>query len=112
MVILKVFNVDTTPLIAGAGIACIAFALAAQEIISNFFGGAIILADIPFKIGDRIEGEDYYGDVISVGTRNTRIKTLDYQIVTIPNNNLTTNVTINYSERDQKLRITIPVSVA
>ena len=112
MAILKVFDIDMTPLLAGAGIAGIAIALAAQDLISNFFGGAIITVDKPFKVGDRIKVEDYYGDVLSVGTRSTRIKTLDYQIVTIPNNKLTTNIIINYSEPDQKLRITIPVSVA
>jgi small-conductance mechanosensitive channel len=112
MAILKIFNIDVTPLIAGAGIAGIAVALAAQDFISNFFGGAIITVDKPFKVGDRIKVEDYYGDVLSVGTRSTRIKTLDYQIVTIPNNKLTTNIIINYSEPDPKLRITVPVSVA
>ena len=112
MAILKVFEIDITPFLAGAGIAGIAVALAAQDIISNFFGGAIITVDKPFKVGDRIKVEDYYGDVISVGPRSTRIKTLDYQIVTIPNNKITTNIIINYSEPDQKLRITIPVSVA
>lgn len=112
MAILKVFNIDITPFLAGAGIAGIAVALAAQDLISNFFGGAIITVDKPFKVGDRIKVEDYYGDVISVGTRSTRIKTLDYQIVTIPNNKLTTNIIINYSEPDQKLRITIPISTA
>jgi MscS family membrane protein len=112
MAILKVFNIDITPLLAGAGIAGIAVALAAQDLISNFFGGAIITVDKPFKVGDRIKVEDYYGDVISVGTRSTRIKTLDYQVVTIPNNKLTSNIIINYSEPDQKLRITIPITVA
>jgi small-conductance mechanosensitive channel len=112
MAILRVFDIDVTPLIAGAGIAGIAVALAAQDFISNFFGGAIITVDKPFKVGDRIKVEDYYGDVLSVGTRSTRLKTLDYQIVTIPNNKLTTNVITNYSEPDQKLRIVIPVSVA
>lgn len=112
MAILKVFEIDVTPLLAGAGIAGIAVALAAQDLISNFFGGAIITADKPFKVGDRIKVEDYYGDVISVGTRSTRIRTLDYQIVTIPNNKLTSNIIINYSEPDPKLRIIIPVSVA
>jgi small-conductance mechanosensitive channel len=112
MAILKVFSIDVTPLLAGAGIAGIAVALAAQDLISNFFGGAIITVDKPFKVGDRIKVDDYYGDVISVGTRSTRIKTLDYQVVTIPNNKLTTNIIINYSEPDQKLRITIPITVA
>jgi len=112
MAILKVFNIDITPFLAGAGIAGIAIALAAQDFISNFFGGAIITVDKPFKVGDRVKIDDFYGDVVSVGTRSTRIRTLDYQIVTIPNNKITSNVIINYSEPEERLRITIPVSAA
>ncbi len=112
MAILKVFEIDITPFLAGAGIAGIAVALAAQDLISNFFGGAIITVDKPFKVGDRVKIDDYYGDVISVGTRSTRIRTLDYQVVTLPNNKITTNVIVNYSEPDEKLRITIPITVA
>jgi MscS family membrane protein len=112
MGILSVFEVNITPFLAGAGIAGLAVALAAQDVISNFFGGAIITVDKPFKVGDRIKVDTYYGDVISIGPRSTRLKTLDYQIVTIPNNKITTNIVINYAEPDQKLRITIPVSAA
>jgi small-conductance mechanosensitive channel len=112
MAILSVFNIDINPFLAGAGIAGIAVALAAQDFISNFFGGAIITVDKPFKVGDRIKVDDYYGNVLSVGTRSTRLQTLDFQVVTIPNNKLTTNVIINYSEPEERLRITIPVSVA
>jgi MscS family membrane protein len=112
MAVLKVFDIDITPFLAGAGIAGIAVALAAQDFISNFFGGAIIKVDKPFKVGDRVKIDDYYGDVLSVGTRSTRIKTLDYQVVTLPNNKITTNVIVNYSEPDEKLRITIPVTAA
>jgi MscS family membrane protein len=112
MAILRVFSVDITPFLAGAGIAGLAVALAAQDLISNFFGGAIITVDKPFKVGDRVKIDQYYGDVISVGTRSTRIRTLEYQIVTIPNNKITTNIIVNYAEPDQKLRITLPVTVA
>lgn len=112
MAILSVFQVDITPFLAGAGIAGLAVALAAQDIISNFFGGAIITVDKPFKVGDRVKVDQYYGDILNVGPRSTRLKTLDYQVVTIPNNKITTNVIVNYSEPDEKLRITIPVSVA
>ncbi|MFA6225383.1 MAG: mechanosensitive ion channel family protein [Methanoregula sp.] len=112
MAILSIFKVDINPFLAGAGIAGLAVALAAQDIISNFFGGAIITVDKPFKVGDRIKVDEYYGDVISIGPRSTRLKTLDYQIVTIPNNKITTNIIINYAEPDQKLRITLPISVA
>jgi small-conductance mechanosensitive channel len=105
-------DINITPFLAGAGIVGLAFALAAQDLISNFLGGAIITVDKPFKVGDRINVDQYIGDVIKIGPRSTRLKTLDYQIVTIPNNKITSNVIVNYAEPDQKLRITIPVSVA
>lgn len=112
MVILSVFSVDITPFLAGAGIAGLAVALAAQDIISNFFGGAIITMDKPFKIGDRIKLDTFYGDVIGIGPRSTRIKTIDNQIVTIPNNKITTSVVMNFSMPDPMVKMTIPVSAA
>ena len=112
MLILVTLDINITPFLAGAGIAGLAFALAAQDIISNFFGGAIITMDKPFRMGDRVKIDNFYGDVISIGTRSTRLKTLDHQVVTIPNNKITSNNIVNYSEPDVRLRITIPVSVA
>ncbi|HUW86527.1 MAG TPA: mechanosensitive ion channel domain-containing protein [Methanoregula sp.] len=112
LLILANFNIDITPLLAGAGIAGIALALAAQDILSNFFGGAIITIDEPFKIGDRITFDKYFGDVISIGPRSTRLRTLDYQIVTIPNSKITSNIVINYAQPDIKMKVRIPFSVA
>jgi MscS family membrane protein len=112
MLVLVNLKIDITPFLAGAGIAGLAFALAAQDLISNFFGGAIITVDKPFKVNDRIKVDNYIGDVVHVGPRSTRIRTVDFQIVTIPNNKITSNIIVNYAEPDQKLRITIPVSVA
>jgi len=112
MAILATFKVDITPFLAGAGIAGLALALAAQDIISNFFGGAIITVDKPFTVGDRVKVDTYYGDIISIGPRSTRLKTLDNQIVTIPNNKITTNVITNFSEPDVSIRLTLTFSVA
>lgn len=112
MLILSEFEIDVTPMLAGAGIGAIALALAAQEIIGNFLGGAIITLDKPFKIGDRIKYDTYMGDIISIGPRSTRMRTLDYQIVTIPNSKLTSNVITNYALPDVRLKVRIPYSVA
>jgi len=112
MLILSTFEIDVTPFLAGAGIAGIAIALAAQDIVSNFLGGALITVDKPFKVGDRVRIENYYGDIVGVGARSTRLKTLEHQIVTFPNNKITSNIIVNYSEPDPKIKMTIPVSVA
>jgi small-conductance mechanosensitive channel len=112
LLILNTFRVDITPFLAGAGIAGLAVALAAQDIIGNFFSGAIITVDKPFRIGDRIQYEDLSGDVVSIGPRSTRIRTPDNQMVTIPNSKITSNVVINFALPDVKAKVRIPVSVA
>jgi small-conductance mechanosensitive channel len=112
LLLLKNFNIDITPLLAAAGIAGLAIALAAQDILGNFLGGAIITLDKPFKIGDRITFDNYSGDIVSVGPRSTRLKTLDNQIVTIPNSKITQNIVVNYAQPDFKMKVRIPFSVA
>jgi MscS family membrane protein len=110
--VLTIFNINITPLIAGAGIFGIAIALAAQDLFSNFFGGAVIITDQPFKVGDRVLINDILGDVTHIGPRSTRIITLDSDIVTIPNNKITTSVVRNFSLPSPQVRIQIPVTVA
>jgi small-conductance mechanosensitive channel len=112
LMVLRMLEVDITPLIAGAGIAGLAVALAAQDIISNFFGGAVILMDKPFAVNDRIKIDTYLGDVISIGPRSTRIKTMDYQLVTIPNSKVSSSIVVNYAMPDVRLKIKVPVSAA
>lgn len=112
LIILAYLQINITPLIAGAGIFGIAVALAAQDLISNFFGGALILIDKPFKVGERVKIDGNLGDVVAIGPRSTRIKTLDYQLITIPNSTIANAVITNYNMPDIKLKIKIPVSVA
>jgi small-conductance mechanosensitive channel len=112
LLILADFKIDITPFLAGAGIAGLALALAAQDILGNFFGGAIIAMDKPFKIGDRVKIDTFFGDVMSIGPRSTRIRTLDSQIVTVPNSKVTSSVVINYAMPDLNMKVRIPFSVA
>lgn len=112
LLVLSVLEYDITPLLAAAGIAGIAIALAAQDILSNFLGGAMIAVDQPFRVGDRIKIEQYYGDVISVGPRSTRIKTLDNQIVTVPNTKVINSFVINYALPDVMMKVRTNIGVA
>ncbi len=107
--ILSVLKIDITPLLATGGLVGIVVGLAAQDTFGNFFSGAMIAADQPFREGDRIEIQGVIGDVISVGPRSTRIKTLDSQLVTVPNKILTENMLTNFALPDitMKVRITV-----
>jgi len=112
LILLHIFEIDITALLAAAGIAGIAVALAAQDIIGNFFAGIVIATDKPFRLGDRVRIDTFFGDVVHLGARSTRIRTMDSQIVTIPNTKVTSNVVTNYSMPDTTLKVRIPFSVA
>jgi MscS family membrane protein len=76
---------DVGAIIAGLGIGGLAFALAAQDTVKNFFGGIMIFADKPFQIGERIQIGGIDGTVKEIGIRSTRVETLAGRMITVPN---------------------------
>lgn len=109
--LLNYLDVSITPLIAGAGIAGIAVALAAQDVLSNLLGGVIIVLDRPLSIGDKVRVDPYTGNVVRIGLRSTRIRTADGLVVTIPNSRITSNIVVNFSTGDPRTIILVPVTV-
>ncbi|MHC1585847.1 MAG: mechanosensitive ion channel family protein [Candidatus Syntropharchaeia archaeon] len=114
LVILNILNIDITPMIAGMGIAGLAVALAAQDTLSNMFSGFYLMADQPFRLGERLildTGE--LCEVKQVGLRSTRLyNIIEHTMITIPNAELAKMKIVNLSQPDVKLRVTIPVGVA
>lgn len=91
-----------TGFIAGLGISGVAFALMAQDALSNLFGGMIIVLDRPFAIGDWIQTPQIEGIVEDITFRSTKVRTFTMSVATIPNSKLANEEIINWSER--KLR--------
>jgi MscS family membrane protein len=85
LIINGIFKPPAETLIAVLASLGIAVGFASQDIFKNIFGGIMILFDRPFQVGDKIEIDDYYGEVIKIGLRSTRIVTPDDSVVTIPN---------------------------
>ena len=95
----NIFDLNITALLASAGIIGLAIALAAKDTISNFFGTIVIIADCPYRIGDRIESGKINGIVTHIGMRSTRIMTADESVYTIPNSELTNTPLCNINRR-------------
>lgn len=92
-------NVDVTSLLAGLGLGGLAFALAAKDLLGNFFGSLTVLLDRPFHIGDWVIIGDVEGSVEQVGFRSTRIRTFYNSLITLPNAVLTTTKIDNMGAR-------------
>ncbi|MBS1266201.1 MAG: Large-conductance mechanosensitive channel MscMJLR [Candidatus Woesearchaeota archaeon] len=98
LVLMKIWTLDISPLIASAGIAGIAIAFAAKDTISNVFGGIFIFFDKTYVIGSYVLIDDKYrGEVIDMGLRTTKIKTRDDVELTIPNSIMANSVVVNES---------------
>lgn len=93
---------DITAMIAGLGIGGLALAMAAQDSVSNFFGGFTIFTDKPFSVGDRIKIGGYDGNVSEVGMRSFRLRTLDGTEVVIPNSQVTNSMIENVTRAPAK----------
>ena len=106
-VILSHFGINMTAFAALLGVTGLAVSLAARDTIEDGIAGVIILADQPFRIGDRIEvaAANTWGDVVDIGLRTTRIRTRDNRLVIIPNGLIAKNEVINYSYPDPTYRI-------
>ncbi len=95
--ILDNFGYNITSLLAGLGLGGLAFALAAQNTISNLFGSISIFSDKPFQLGDWIQIGDIEGTVEDVGFRTTRVRRFDQALVTVPNSQFINTGVTNYS---------------
>lgn len=87
---------------AGLGIGGAALALASQDIIKNFFGGFVILAEKSFNVGDWVKVDTFEGTVEELGLRSTKIRTIDRELVIVPNSRFADREIINYSIRENR----------
>lgn len=113
LVALSLWEVDITPLLASAGIAGVAVALAAKDTLANVFGGISVFLDRPYRLGDYIvldSGER--GEVVMIGARSTRIKTRDDITVSVPNAVIANAKIVNESAPVPRFRVRVAVGVA
>lgn len=99
LLILDNLDVPILPLLTGLSIGGLAFALAAQDTIKNFFGSVMIFIDKPFQVGDWITSNEVDGTVEEVGFRSSRIRTFRNSLIYVPNSKLADNTIDNHGLR-------------
>jgi small-conductance mechanosensitive channel len=111
IIILQTVGIDLTTLTVIAGAVGIGIGFGLQNIASNFISGLIVLLERPIQVGDRIEANKVNGEVMAIGPRSTRIKTNDNVTVIIPNSKLVSENVVNWSYKNDTVRVRIPVIV-
>ncbi|XFA98591.1 mechanosensitive ion channel family protein [Candidatus Izemoplasma sp. B36] len=86
--ILSTWGVETTTLLASAGIIALALSLGAQSLIADILAGVFIIFENQFKIGDVIQINDFRGIVKSIGIRITKFEDINGDIKIINNSDI------------------------
>lgn len=89
------FNLSESNLLALTGTIAVALGFAFKDYVSSIIAGAVALFEAPYRVGDRIQIEDHYGEVVGYGLRGIQLQTPDDNTVTIPHNKTWTEAIAN-----------------
>ena len=93
---------DISGFVTSLGIGGVVITLAAQDTAKSLIGGALIILDKPFKVGDYIKVGTFEGTVEEITFRSTNIRTLDNSVLHIPNSEMSISAIINFSEMEKR----------
>ena len=111
LTLLAIIGVPITSLVAIITALTLGVTLAVQSSVSNLANGIILLANKPFKIDDFVEINGVSGTVVDISIFNTKLRTSNNEIITMPHNVTINNPIIDYTSLKMR-RIALDVSVS
>ncbi|MBI2658869.1 mechanosensitive ion channel family protein [Candidatus Woesearchaeota archaeon] len=110
--ILEVWGIQVGPLLASLGIAGLAVAFALQSTLGNIFGGISLIIDKSITVDDFIKLDDgTQGFVTDIGLRSTKVKSIDGDLIILPNGKLADSKIYNYHKPMPTTRVTVEFGV-
>ncbi|MBO4568510.1 MAG: mechanosensitive ion channel [Candidatus Methanomethylophilaceae archaeon] len=111
--ILASLGVDFAGLLMSAGVVTLGITMGAQNILSQFFSGIILLSTRPFRKGDFIKINNTVYIIKKVKLMFTELYTWEKdQVVTMPNNTLTSATIVNVTRETPEFRVYVYMTIA
>jgi MscS family membrane protein len=85
VVALALLGLNVTATLTGLGIGGLAVALAAQKTLENLIGGVSLLMDKAVQVGDVCKIGERVGTVYDIGLRSLKLRTVDQNLLVVPN---------------------------
>lgn len=96
--ILDLFGINTSTLIATAGVGGVALALGTQTVIEDFIKGILIIVDDKIRVGEWIKVAGIEGEVEELDFRVTKVRDFNGSLHIIPNSQITSVQNFNRGE--------------
>ncbi|MFT6024618.1 MAG: small-conductance mechanosensitive channel [Ascidiaceihabitans sp.] len=101
-------GVDTTPLLAGAGIAGLAIGFGAQKLVTDVVSGIFFLIDDAFRTGEYVAVDGTMGTVENISIRSMQLRHHKGPVHTIPYGEIPKITNFSRDWVIMKLRFTVP----
>jgi len=112
LVLLQSMGVSIAPLLTAVGVGGLAVALALQNTLANLFAGVHILASKTIVPGDYVRlSADQEGNVVDINWRKTTIRTMEDNLVIVPNARFADAILINYHQPGQAMDLLLQAKV-
>lgn len=85
VMVLKELGVDTTAIIASAGVVGLAVGFGAQSLVKDVLSGAFLLFEGAISVGDSVNVGEHSGKVEVIGLRNVHLRKFSGELRVIPN---------------------------
>lgn len=108
IMLLQEFKIDTTSLIAGAGIIGLAVGVGAQSLVKDFVTGFFIILEDQYGVGDYVSIGDMAGTVEELGFRVTKLRDGNGILHIIPNGSIAK--VSNYTRGHMQATVNVPVA--
>jgi small-conductance mechanosensitive channel len=112
LIALDSVGIDFQYLLVFSGAVGLGLGLGLQKVVANLVSGYILLIDNSIRPGDVIEVEGVYGWIESLNARYISMITRDGTAYLVPNEQLMSNMVINWSFSEKGLRLKIPVGIS
>lgn len=111
-IILDSVGINTSSLIATAGIGGIAIAFGSQTVIQDFIMGIFILIDDRIRVGDWVIAAGCEGEVEQLNLRTTVIRDFNGSVHIIPNSQITSVQNFNRGNNLAQVTFSLPYEVS
>ena len=110
---MKLANLPITIFTLLGGALAIGIGFGSQNIVSNFISGLILMIERPIKVGDFVEIDSLFGEVVDIGMRSTHIHTFGNKRYIVPNSSFLEKNVVNWTHHSNKfIRMKIDVGIA
>ncbi|MFB6234040.1 MAG: mechanosensitive ion channel family protein [Halopenitus sp.] len=105
-------QLSSTQVLAVSGLLGAALGFGLKDLFAGVIGGLVIITEKPYRVGDKVEIGDHYGEVTGIGLRSTTLTTADDTAVVVPNATMFSANVANANAGAPEMMVVVEVAVA